>query len=80
MKKTQNQKIEIEIEKLLSITCNMCGKTYTYKDGYFEHDITTVNVQFGYGSKFDTENWEFDLCDDCLEKIVDKFICKPKVK
>ena len=80
MKKTQKQKIEIEIEKPLSITCNMCGKSYTYKDEYFAHDITTINVQFGYGSKVDMENWEFDLCDDCLEKIVDKFIYKPKVK
>jgi hypothetical protein len=51
-------------------TCNKCGKTTvrTYSD-----DFKTINLDFGYGSRFDGERWIFGLCDDCLEDMVREF-------
>ena len=29
-----------------------------------------LNLSFGYGSRFDTDTWGIDLCDDCIEDFV----------
>lgn len=56
------------------VVCNRCGKKVEGEDAQYSSDITDVRVEFGYGSKFDTDVWEFDICDDCIEEITKSFV------
>ncbi|MDN4493357.1 hypothetical protein [Ureibacillus aquaedulcis] len=78
----QIEKTEIDY-KLSSITCNKCGTTHTFKSEnqfteWQEETFQSFDFTFGYGSKFDEEHWKFDLCEDCLEELVDSFVHKPE--
>jgi hypothetical protein len=54
--------------------CNKCGKLFQDK----QTDIHNYRTEFGYFSNHDGEIWEFNLCEDCLEKLVSSFIAPPK--
>jgi len=65
-------------EKIISaVTCNNCGRHAEIDD--LDPDPSVPNMfhsfefEGGYGSEFDYERITFDLCDDCLIKIFDKF-------
>jgi hypothetical protein len=67
-----------KVEKLLSaVTCNCCGKHLELSDldpdYLFPSAMHSFEFEGGYGSEFDYERITFDLCDDCLIKIFDKF-------
>lgn len=55
-------------------TCNMCGieiePTFMWQGGPYLHEI---DLHPGYGSAFDMENIEFDLCDECLHNLILSF-------
>lgn len=76
MKKTEIEKKKktIQIEKISSIACDFCKKEISDKKfiigGSFFGPITTFSISPGYGSCFDTDRYEFEICDDCLEKLV----------
>ena len=55
---------------LKSITCDMCETTKEMEYEHIENMFQHIKFSFGYGSKFDGEHWCFDLCDDCVEKLV----------
>lgn len=57
---------------LIAVSCNKCGKEFKYP---YIGEATSVCIDFGYGSKFDTERWQFHLCDDCFENWVKDFVC-----
>ena len=59
------KKIETHKE-VVAIKCDRCHKEYSND---YDHDITPIQIEFGYGSKFDTEIWNFDLCDECIEEV-----------
>lgn len=66
------------------ITCNKCGKSYIltgdeFKDLVHINQFHSFNLGFGYGSNHDTEAWEWHLCEDCLDKEVNKYKIKPIV-
>jgi hypothetical protein len=50
--------------------CNKCGKKYEIGSG----QIHQFQKGFGYGSEFDLELWEFVLCDNCMENIINQFV------
>jgi hypothetical protein len=74
-----------------TVCCNKCGESYVQKTQYandydpndytnehfWEAEIHEFNVGFGYGSKYDMESWQFDLCDDCLTDLVKSFRVVP---
>jgi hypothetical protein len=69
------------VEYLSLVKCNMCGAEFSNGEEEFydsENIIPDVihqfKVSFGYGSKFDGVSIQFDLCDDCLEKIFKSFV------
>jgi|SaaInlStandDraft_4_1057021.scaffolds.fasta_scaffold20813_4 hypothetical protein len=72
MKKTITETVERTEEIVVSLTCNCCGKTYTHDDVDMG-DITNIDFSFGYGSRFDLQHWDFDICDDCIEAWVKTF-------
>lgn len=51
--------------------CNMCGKTM---DTYDRNLDMSFGRSIGYGSKYDGEIFDIDLCCDCFDKLVD--FCK----
>lgn len=79
---------EINTKKLVEskLVCNKCG--LTYDDEKSEHDyeewqwetMFPFKIHFGYSTKHDLENWEFDLCEKCIEEIVSTFKIQPKVE
>jgi hypothetical protein len=73
MKEKITETKTVSEEKVTAITCNCCGKTETGEHIDYDSTITSVDISFGYGSRFDTDTWKMDLCDDCLEKWVSTF-------
>jgi hypothetical protein len=59
------------------ITCNKCGKKINLSEAGYEYNIYPFRVSFGYGSKHDLEHWYFDLCEDCIDKMVSEFLIQP---
>lgn len=49
--------------------CNKCGCSIYY--------TTEIDIKFSYGSHFDLETWNIELCDSCLEDIVKTFNIVP---
>lgn len=60
--------------KITTTVCNKCGKVF--EDNFYK-GIQSFCTSFGYESRFDGQRWGFDLCDDCLEELVNSFIHKP---
>lgn len=66
-----------------TITCNKCGKSADIKEGDYSdlhfkrEEFPTIELSFGYGSKWDMERWSFNLCEECLETFVESFVHKP---
>lgn len=46
--------------------CNMCGKEFE------DYDDFSLYHMFGYGSKRDGSKITLDLCNNCLDKLVDE--------
>ena len=67
-------------KKVISVICNMCGKTDEGFQNIMFSDISKINIEFGFGSTFDGETWDLDLCDSCLEKIASKLKYPPEKK
>ena len=55
--------------------CNVCGKEFDMCD---DHAKFGLHMPAGYGSKFDGDKIDLDLCCDCFDKLIDKLIpmCK----
>jgi len=66
--------IQVSKEVPVRRVCNMCGlevrPTSIWRDGPYIHEI---NLRPGYGSIFDMEDIEFDLCDECLHNLMLSF-------
>jgi len=61
--------------------CNKCGK----KIELSPEEIMNIDanlfhffkIHFGYGSDFDREVWDFDLCEECLVGFIKEFRIPP---
>ena len=67
MKKFKIKKIEQEILK--KTICDRCGQTHSANDWYGP-EILSFKQNFGYGSKYDQDVIDFDLCEECLFSIL----------
>ena len=50
--------------------CNKCGQEFKY--------TTDMIASFSYGSRFDMETWEFNICDDCIKELMQTFVVVPR--
>lgn len=60
--------------------CNICGKEF---DMWDEQEDFSLVRHVGYGSKYDGETIQLDMCCDCFDKLMDGLIPKcaiPPVK
>lgn len=49
------------------IRCNMCGKDFNNCDSAFDFGIHRI---IGYGSKYDGDDIDLDLCPECFDKFI----------
>lgn len=75
----QGMKVAVIVEE--ERICNKCGKTISSAEceGYpIANAMLPFKINFGYGSDFDGETWEWDLCPDCLLEFIKTFKYVPK--
>ena len=73
MKEVEIKEKTVEEKIVTLVVCNCCGKSEKGEHVDYDSSITSIEIPFGYGSRFDTEHWKMDLCDDCLENLVAGF-------
>ena len=66
----------VEKVEATSIVCNRCGMSFDCDDDFENNLIHNFNIEFGYGSEHDLEEWSFDLCEACIEELIESFKIK----
>ena len=61
---------EMEIDK---ISCNCCGKELLLENNILKEGCFHVDYSFGYFSKKDGTKHQWDLCEECYDKMVKNF-------
>lgn len=56
--------------------CNLCGKEF---DEWDEQEGFGIHTRAGYGSKFDGDSVELDLCCECFDRLMDKLVPECKI-
>lgn len=57
--------------KMTEKKCNKCGKQF---DEWDTQENFSIHGQVGYGSKYDGDIIELDLCCNCMDELMDS--CK----
>lgn len=60
-------------KKLQEVVCNQCGKKLKVEKGMLMEGILEVKQNFGYFSAKDGLTHEFDLCEDCYDRLIEGF-------
>lgn len=68
-KEVEVTKMERQIIKETKI-CNKCGKEITPT---YSENLINFYQHFGYDSHFDGEQWDWDICPDCLLEWIKTF-------
>ncbi|HWT26497.1 MAG TPA: hypothetical protein VN131_01025 [Mobilitalea sp.] len=69
MKRADNLNRNVEIP----IYCNSCGKLLKVENGILKEDAFEATKEWGYFSQKDMEVHQFNLCEECYEKIISEF-------
>jgi hypothetical protein len=76
---TEKEIINKEIKRQeTKVICNKCGTTQDlfgedYEREWQANEFQSLSCYFGYGSRYDMESWQFDLCEDCLTELIKTF-------
>lgn len=54
--------------------CNKCGKKMDMWD--IQEDFS-LQRNLGYGSRYDGDNLDLDLCCDCMDKLIEECVIPP---
>lgn len=60
-------------KEITKIVCNQCGKEIEVVNGIAKEEVLTVEKQWGYFSDKDTELHQFDMCEECYDKLISSF-------
>lgn len=60
-------------KKLIQVICNQCKKELKIDNGYLKEGCFTADYSFGYFSRKDGTKHQFDLCEDCYDRLVAEF-------
>lgn len=77
MRETEDIQETVTNQRIVKVICNKCGDKSTEEDYDFER-FQEFSISFGYGSRYDSEHWRFDLCDECLTELVRSFKVVPQ--
>lgn len=56
------------------IFCNICGKEFDMWDTQEDYSI---HKRCGYGTEYDGETLELDICCECMERLIDSCRLSP---
>lgn len=56
-----------------AIYCNACGRTINLDSGADREEALFVKKDWGYFSEKDLQTHEFVLCEQCYDKMTEKF-------
>lgn len=62
-----------EEEKIKAIYCNKCGRKIKVENGIVKEGILSVDKRWDYFSEKDGVRHSFDLCEECYNRITEKF-------
>lgn len=75
MYKTRLLYIKKEVVTLSEVmTCNRCGKELDIWD---KQERFSIHTRLGYGTKYDGDILEINLCCSCMEKLIDECVISP---
>lgn len=60
--------------------CNACGRPIKGDHNIQTEETLSVKKEWGYFSKKDLQIHEFTLCEDCYDKMIEKFKIPVSVK
>lgn len=66
----------VERKKVKRVVCNKCGKNVKISEYV---DFLSLVKCWGYNSKYDNEIHQFDICQDCYEKLILSLKIEPKI-
>lgn len=55
------------------VICNACGRKLRVENGIVKEGCFAADAVFGYFSKKDGMRHQFDLCEECYNKMIAKF-------
>ena len=70
---------DTEENELEAAVCNCCGKSMKIQNGMLLEGICSVDTTWGYFSGKDLEKHEFDLCEECYDRITLSFAVPPEI-
>lgn len=56
--------------------CNLCSKEFNEWD---EQENFGIHTRVGYGSRFDGDNIDLDLCCECFDKLMGRLVSECKI-
>ncbi len=56
---------------MTKMTCNICGKEF---DQFDDMQHLAIYAHLGYGSKYDGEDLAMNICQECMDKLIEQ--CK----
>lgn len=62
---------------MIKHTCNKCGKEF---DMWDTSEHFHIYQKCGYGTKFDGDDLELDLCCACIESLIDSCAISPIIE
>jgi hypothetical protein len=65
--------VEIKVEKVEKVVCNMCGKTVEVDEYGNIKDYIHIEKKWGYSSDMDGDEDSIDLCQQCYKAFISKF-------
>jgi len=71
--------INEQVQKTERVVCNGCGRDMEVENGILMEGCFHSDWMFGYFSRKDREKHNFDLCEDCYDKIVAQFKIAPEI-
>lgn len=60
-------------KELVTVICNQCGKELWIENGILKEECIHVAHDFGFFGQRDGETHDFDLCEECYNKVIARF-------
>ncbi len=67
------------MEKTTKVLCNKCKKELPMKRNIILEDFIEVNKKWGYFSKKDGLTYNFILCEECSDELMESFLIPVKI-
>lgn len=64
----------------INIICNKCGRKLLIENQIAREDYLQVNKPWGYFSKKDGKTYQFVLCENCCDKLIEEFKVPVNIK